>query len=36
MMLARVSYLHGRPDHDERTFDCRKCGNEVNEIVKVK
>jgi hypothetical protein len=36
MMLAGVSYLQGRPDHDERTFDCPKCENELSEIVKFK
>jgi len=34
MMLARIMPVHGRPDHDARTFDCPKCGTTETEIVK--
>ena len=33
---SRVSYLQGRPGHEECTFDCPKCGNEMIEITKFK
>jgi predicted RNA-binding Zn-ribbon protein involved in translation (DUF1610 family) len=36
MMLARIRPVAGKSNHDERTFDCPKCGNEVIEVVKFK
>lgn len=34
MMLARVCYLQGKPDHDECTFNCPKCGSETIEVTR--
>jgi DNA-directed RNA polymerase subunit RPC12/RpoP len=34
MMLARMTPVRGQPDHDERTFECANCGNEISEVVK--
>jgi predicted RNA-binding Zn-ribbon protein involved in translation (DUF1610 family) len=36
MMLARIHPITGRPSHDERTFECPNCGNEISEVVKFK
>ncbi len=36
MMLARIRPIPNKPDHDERTFECPKCGNEISEVVKFK
>lgn len=36
MMLARIAPMRDAPDHDQRTFDCPKCGNEMNEIIQFK
>jgi len=36
MMLGRIRPAHGKPDHDERTFECPNCGNEISEVVKSK
>jgi len=36
MMLARFSPARDKPDHDQRTFECPKCGNEISEVVKFK
>jgi DNA-directed RNA polymerase subunit M/transcription elongation factor TFIIS len=36
MMLARMTLVRDKPDHDERSFECPKCGNEVSEVVKFK
>ena len=36
MMLATIRPAFGKPDHDERTFECPNCGNEVSEVVKFK
>ncbi len=33
-MLARIE--PDMPDHDKRTFECAKCGNEHTEVVKFK
>jgi predicted RNA-binding Zn-ribbon protein involved in translation (DUF1610 family) len=35
MMLARIALVPNQPDHDKRTFECPKCGNETSEVVKV-
>jgi hypothetical protein len=34
MLLVRIE--PDEPDHDKRTFECAKCGNEHSEIVKFK
>jgi predicted RNA-binding Zn-ribbon protein involved in translation (DUF1610 family) len=34
MMLARIE--PAQPEHDKRTFECPKCGNEHSEVVKFK
>ena len=34
MMLARIE--PDQPNHDKRSFECEKCGNEHSEIVKFK
>jgi hypothetical protein len=32
MMLARITLARNKPTHDECTFDCPKCGNELTEL----
>ena len=34
MKLARIE--PDKPDHDKRSFECEKCGNEHSEVVKFK
>ena len=36
MMLRLIEPVPKQPDHDTRTFDCLKCGNEHTEVVKFK
>lgn len=34
MMLARITPVRDKPDHDKRSFECPKCGNEISDVVK--
>jgi predicted RNA-binding Zn-ribbon protein involved in translation (DUF1610 family) len=36
MMLSRIGTVHGKPDHEEHTFECPNCGNELSEVGEVK
>ncbi len=36
MMLARIASAKANPGHDDCTFDCPKCGNELIEMCKFK
>jgi len=36
MLLAGITPVPNRPDHDKRTFECPKCGHEHSEVVKYK
>ena len=36
MMLSRIGTVPGKPDHEERTFECPNCGNELSDVGEVK
>jgi predicted RNA-binding Zn-ribbon protein involved in translation (DUF1610 family) len=36
MMLARIASAKANPGHDDCTFDCPKCGNELIEMCNFK
>jgi predicted RNA-binding Zn-ribbon protein involved in translation (DUF1610 family) len=35
-MLARISPIKAKPGHDECSFDCPNCGNELIETCQFK